>query len=100
MNVLVAGDFAPKARLAKQIENGKFLEVFPEDIREVIKSADFSFLNFESPVVEEGDKPIPKYGPNLRCTPNVAEAVRYAGFTGVIWQIIIFLTLVQKNYKN
>ena len=51
MKVLIAGDFAPCARLAKQIENRKFSEVFPEDIREVIKSADFSFVNFESPVV-------------------------------------------------
>ena len=83
MKVLIAGDFAPCARLAKQIENRKFSEVFPEDIREVIKSADFSFVNFESPVVEGGYKPIPKCGPNLRCTPEAAEAVRYAGFTGV-----------------
>ena len=83
MKVLIAGDFAPCARLAKQIENRKFSEVFPEDIREVIKSADFSFVNFESPVVDEGYKPIPKCGPNLRCTPEASEAVRYAGFTGV-----------------
>lgn len=83
MKILIAGDFAPRARLAKQIENGKFSEVFPEDIREVIKSADFSFVNFESPVVEDGYKPIPKCGPNLRCTPEAAEAVRYAGFSGV-----------------
>ena len=83
MKILIAGDFAPCARLAKQIENRKFSEVFPEDIREVIKSADFSFVNFESPVVDEGYKPIPKCGPNLRCTPEAAEAVRYAGFTGV-----------------
>ena len=62
MNVLVAGDFAPGARLAKQIEERKFSEVFPDDVREVIKSADFSFLNFESPVVEDGYKPIPKCG--------------------------------------
>lgn len=83
MKILIAGDFAPRARLAKQIENRKFSEVFPEDVREVIKSADFSFVNFESPVVDEGYKPIPKCGPNLRCTPEAAEAVRYAGFTGV-----------------
>ena len=83
MNVLVAGDFAPGARLAKQIEERKFSEVFPDDVREVIKSADFSFVNFESPVVEGGYKPIPKCGPNLRCTSEAAEAVRYAGFTGV-----------------
>mgnify|MGYP006365422505 CR=1 FL=1 len=83
MKILIAGDFAPCARLAKQIEERKFSEVFSEDIREVIKSADFSFVNFESPVVEEGYKPIHKCGPNLRCTTEAAEAVRYAGFTGV-----------------
>ena len=83
MRVLIAGDFAPRARLAKQIEERKFSEVFPEDVRKVIKSADFSLVNFESPVAEEGYQPIPKCGPNLRCTPEAAEAVRYAGFTGV-----------------
>lgn len=83
MKVIVAGDFAPRARLAKQIEERKFSEVFPEDVRKVIKSADFSFVNFESPVAEEGYHPIPKCGPNLKCTPEAAEAVRYAGFTGV-----------------
>ena len=51
MKIIVAGDFAPRARLAKQIEERKFSEVFPEDVRKVIKSADFSFVNFESPVV-------------------------------------------------
>lgn len=83
MNILIAGDFAPRARLAKQIENKKFSEVFSGKIREIIKSADFSFVNFESPIVETDYKPIPKCGPNLRCTKEAAEAVRYAGFTGV-----------------
>lgn len=83
MKILIAGDFAPRARLAKQIEGKLFAEVFPENLREVIKSADFSFVNFESPVVEDGYKPIPKCGPNLCCSPEAAEAVKYAGFTGV-----------------
>lgn len=83
MKILIAGDFAPRARLAKQIENKRYSEVFSEDIRDIIKSADFSFVNFESPVVEDGYKPIPKCGPNLHCTPEAAEAVKYAGFTGV-----------------
>ncbi len=83
MKVLIAGDFAPRARLAKQIEEKKFGEVFPEDLRSIITSVDFSFVNFESPVVEEGCNPIPKCGPNLCCTPEAAEAVKYAGFTGV-----------------
>lgn len=83
MKVLIAGDFAPYARLAKQIVERKYSEIFPINIRERITSADFSFVNFESPIVEDGYKPIPKCGPNLRCTPEAAEAIRYAGFTGV-----------------
>mgnify|MGYP002522645146 FL=1 len=83
MNILIAGDFAPMARLAKMMEEKRFTEVFPKGLRDVIKSADCSFVNFESPVVDEGCKPIPKCGPNLKCSAEAAEAVRYAGFTGV-----------------
>lgn len=83
MKVLIAGDFAPEARLAKQIEEKRFSEIFSEDLRKVIRSADFSFVNFECPIVEEGYKPIPKWGPNLRSTPEAADAIKFAGFTGV-----------------
>ena len=83
MKILITGDFAPQARLAKQIEEKQYSKVFPEDIREIIKSTDFSFVNFESPIVENGYNPIQKCGPNLRCTKEAAEAVKYAGFTGV-----------------
>ena len=83
MKVIIAGDFAPRARLAKQIEEKRFSEVFPENLREIIHSADISFVNFESPVVEDGYMPISKCGPNLHCTPEAAEAVKFAGFTGV-----------------
>ena len=57
--------------------------MFPEDIREVIKSADFSFVNFESPVVEDGYKQISKCVPNLTCTTEADESVRYEAFTRV-----------------
>ena len=83
MKVIIAGDFAPEARLAKQIVEKNFSEVFPDSLCEVIKSSDFSFVNFESPIVEEGYKPITKCGPNLHCTPEAAAAVKYAGFAGV-----------------
>lgn len=83
MKVLVAGDFAPVARLAKQIEEKRFPEVFPDNLCNVIKSADFSLVNFESPVAEQGYMPIPKCGPNLHCLKEATEAVKYAGFTGV-----------------
>lgn len=83
MRVIVAGDFAPRARLAKQIEEKKFSEIFSEDLRKIVKTADFSFVNFESPVIDNCFKPIVKCGPNLGCSTEAAEAVKYAGFTGV-----------------
>ncbi len=83
MKVIIAGDFAPTARLAKLVEERNFGEIFSENLRKIIKSADFSFVNFESPIVENGYNPIQKCGPNLRCTKEAAEAVKYAGFTGV-----------------
>lgn len=83
MNVLIAGDFAPRARLAQQIEERNFGDIFPEKLRNIIKSADFSFVNFESPIVEDGYSPITKCGPNLCCKSEASEAVKYAGFSCV-----------------
>lgn len=83
MKVIIAGDFAPRARLAKQIETRAFQEIFPENIVHLIKSADYSLVNFESPIIEKGFKPIKKCGPNLGCTADAADALKYAGFTAV-----------------
>lgn len=83
MNILIAGDFSPMERLFNLIESKRFAEVFPKDTCDTIRKADFSFVNFESPIVEDDLKPIPKCGPNLKCSKNAVEAVRYAGFTGV-----------------
>lgn len=83
MKILIAGDFAPRARLAQQIENKDFSTIFPSNLRDIIKSVDFSFVNFESPITELGFSPIQKCGPNLHCTEEAAEAIAYAGFTGV-----------------
>lgn len=83
MNILIAGDFSPYARLAKKIEEHLFSEVFPDDVRKIITSADFAFVNFESAIVGNGYKPIAKCGPNLGCNSIAVDAVKYAGFTGV-----------------
>lgn len=83
MNVIIAGDFAPRYRLAEIIKKGNFQQIFPDCVREVIQSADFSLVNFESPITLNGFKPILKCGPNLHCTPSAVEAIKFAGFTGV-----------------
>ena len=83
MKVIIAGDFAPRERLAKQVEERRFEEIFPRNLVDIIKSADYSLANFESPIVEDGYNPITKCGPNLQCTPEAADAVKYAGFSAV-----------------
>lgn len=83
MKVIIAGDFAPKHRLAKQVEERKFQKIFPDNLVNLIKSADYSLVNFESPIVEKDFKPIKKCGPNLGCTEEAADAIKYAGFTAV-----------------
>ena len=83
MKLIIAGDFAPRARLAKQIEERKFQEIFSNKLVDVIKSADYSLVNFESPIIEKDFKPIKKCGPNFGCTTNAADALRYAGFSAV-----------------
>lgn len=83
MKVLITGDFAPRARLDKQICDRNFEAIFPESIRRIVKNSDFSFVNLESPIIENEYEPIPKCGPNLHCSKETAEAIKYAGFTGV-----------------
>lgn len=83
MNVLIAGDFAPRERLAKQVEERNFSEIFSNELVDIIKSTDYSLVNFESPIVEDGYKPITKCGSNLKCTADAADAIKYAGFTAV-----------------
>ncbi len=83
MKVLIAGDFAPRYRLAESVDSGNFQEIFPDGVREIIKSVDFSLVNLESPITGTSFRPIPKCGPNLRCSQKAVEAIKYAGFTGV-----------------
>lgn len=80
MKILIAGDFVPRNRLAPIVERGDYEAIFGE-VTEIVRSADYALVNFESPVTEQGDKPITKFGPCLRCSPKAVDAIRYAGFT-------------------
>lgn len=79
MKILIAGDFVPRNRLVPLVEKANFENIFGE-VRNIVSSVDYAIVNFESPIVEDGDIPIPKCGPNLRCTPKAVDAIKYAGF--------------------
>mgnify|MGYP000887668262 CR=1 FL=1 len=82
MNLIIAGDFCPRSRVAKLIEEKRYEDVFSQ-VKEITDKADYSILNFEAPVVINNAKPIEKTGPNLKCTKNAVEAIKYAGFDSV-----------------
>ena len=79
MRVLVAGDFCPRGRLSSPIKSGDYEAVFAE-VRKIISFADWSVVNFESPVASAEAIPIDKCGGHLRCHQNAVKAIKYAGF--------------------
>lgn len=80
VKILIAGDFAPIARVAQLINNGDYSTVFSE-VKTITDKVDYSIVNLESPIVISSlSKRVHKYGPHLKCTPNAAKAIKYAGF--------------------
>lgn len=82
MNIIIAGDFCPRRRVEKLIAEKNYQDVFSQ-VKEITDKADYSILNFEAPVVFNDAKPIEKTGPNLKCSKNAVEAIKYAGFDAV-----------------
>lgn len=79
MNIIIAGDVCPRYRVGDYIEREEYDYLLVE-VQSLIKSADYSIVNFESPVVNGNASPIEKQGPNLKCTPNTVKALQWAGF--------------------
>lgn len=79
MKVLIAGDFCPQNRVAKKFEQGDFDSVLSE-VKAIISAADYAIVNFECPVTKGGETPIAKQGPNLQCSEEGMEAVKWTGF--------------------
>lgn len=79
MKILVAGDFVPRHRVAKLFSEGKFAEVLGE-VKPIIEQVDFAIVNLEAPVIYDKPTPVDKTGPNLSCSENAVEALKWAGF--------------------
>lgn len=81
MKILIAGDYCQRYRVDGIVKEKRFGELFDE-VKPIIKSSDYSIVNFEFPIVLNNDsaKPIPKCGPNLKGTLEAVDAVKYAGF--------------------
>ncbi len=79
MRILIAGDYCPRYRGSEIIEKKDFALAFDE-VKDLVKTVDYSIVNFECPIVTRDAKPIFKQGPNLRCTLDGADAINYIGF--------------------
>lgn len=79
MKILIAGDFVPRHRVAELFAEKKYAEVLGE-IKPIVDQSDFSIVNLEAPVIYGEPTPITKTGPNLSCSENAVEALKWAGF--------------------
>ncbi len=79
MKILIAGDFCDIYRVSDIITKSSYTTLFGS-IKNILESVDFSFVNFEFPIVAKEGNPIPKCGPNLKGQPKAVEAIKYAGF--------------------
>lgn len=79
MKILIAGDFYPSEKVKTLIDKREYDAVLGE-VAPIVKSADYSIVNYESPVVLGDYKPIVKCGPNLASTECGVEAIKWTGF--------------------
>lgn len=78
IKITVAGDFCPNNRVTDIFDKGNYQNVL-SIIKPFIES-DYSIVNLEAPIVTENAEPIPKWGPNLKCSRAVIDVLKYAGF--------------------
>lgn len=79
MDILIAGDFCPQQRVAEYFEKKDYSRVLG-DVKEIVENSSYSIVNFECPIVTGNEKPINKCGPNLSCSIQGIEAIKWAGF--------------------
>lgn len=99
MKVLIAGDFCPRLRVAEKFDQGDY-EFVLDEVKDIISDADYSIVNFECPVTMGGEKQIDKCGPNLQCSENGVEAVKWAGFDCVTLANNHFLDFGKEGVKH
>ena len=77
--ILIAGDYSPKERLQKALDDGAYRELFPE-VRGIVSTADYSVVNFETTIPTIDSKPINKVGSHLFAKENSFEILDFLGF--------------------
>lgn len=79
MKILITGDFCPRDRIARKIENDE-KDVFSKAVLEQIAKADYAVTNFECAVADASVPGIPKCGPHLHCSDKAVRYLKTSGF--------------------
>lgn len=82
MKILVAGDYVPFRGFSACLREGQ-TEYDYTIIREITDMVDYSILNLEAPIIKGDEKPICKFGPNLKAPLNSLNGVVGMGFNAV-----------------
>ncbi len=48
------------------------------EVKTIVEETDYALVNLEAPIVKGTGTPIKKSGPNLKCSPNVVDALAAA----------------------
>lgn len=70
MKVIFAGDYYPDGKVE-----------WDSNLETIIKSSDYSIVNFESPIVCSNDRKLHKYGPSLHSSPDSLLPIKQMGFS-------------------
>lgn len=79
ISILIAGDYSPKERFQKALDNSLFETLFP-GVKELISSSDYSIVNFETTIPTQYSKPIDKIGSHLAAKENAMMPLKWLGF--------------------
>jgi hypothetical protein len=82
MNILIAGDFCPKDRVSKLLEQGD-LSSFWGDMPSVLHKSDYSIVNLEAPIVTSDSPKSYVDKINLKANSSAIDALKLAGFSCV-----------------
>lgn len=78
VTLLITGDFYGGGRIDSLIRNGNYEAVF-NNLLSISQKVDIAITNLESPLTDS-NKPMLKTGPNIKASPSVAKALKFAGF--------------------
>lgn len=81
MKILITGDFSPHGIIVKKIEKGKYKDIFSNEIRSIISSADLAITNLETSIISPHCSKSNKVGINIGSELKTLDFLKDCGFS-------------------